>query len=304
MIATRDIIDTDDPLTMRDTSCVEFLKWSLPRLGLAWPGFRRVHRQVCKRVGRRLRELHLADSRAYRNYLESNSAEWEHLATFCRIPISRFFRDRAVFDCLAQKVLPALAESAAAQGATALGCWSAGCAAGEEPYSLNILWHCAVSAHFPTLSFNILATDVDEHQLKRARAGLYRGSSLREVPQEWSETAFQREGQLYRLRDSFRSGVTFECHDLLQSIPPGPFDVVLCRNVVFTYFSDDRRRALLPRLCGALKPGGALVIGIREHLPADIGDLIPWFPELGIFRTAGVLAFGRTALIPEVDAHQ
>jgi len=289
---------------MRDASCVEFLKWSLPQLGLAWPGFRRVHRQVCKRVGRRLRELHLADSRAYRDYLESNPAEWDHLAAFCRIPISRFFRDRAVFDCLAQKVLPALAETAVTQGATVLGCWSAGCAAGEEPYSLNILWHSAVSADFPTVSFNILATDVDEHQLERARAGLYRESSLREVPQQWRETAFQCEGQLCRLRESFRSGVTFERQDLLQSVPLGPFDVVLCRNVVFTYFSDDRRKALLPRLCAVLRPGGALVIGIREHLPADIGGLIPWFPELGIFRNAGVLAFGRTAPIPEVDAHQ
>ena len=124
------------------------------------------------------------------------------------------------------------------------------------------------------------------------------------MPQEWCETAFQREGQLYRLRDSFGRGVAFECQDLLQSMPRGPFDVVLCRNVVFTYFSDDRRRALLPRLCEVLKPGGALVIGIREHLPADIGGLIPWFPELGIFRSAGGPDFSRTAPIPEVDARR
>ena len=282
---------------MPDASCVEFLKWSLPQLGLAWPGFRRVHRQVCKRVGRRLRELHLADSEAYRDYLEGNPAEWDRLAAFCRIPISRFFRDRAVFDCLARKVLPALAETAVAHGATALECWSAGCASGEEPYSLNILWHCAVSAGFPALSFNILATDVDEHQLDRARAGLYRGSSLRELPQEWRETAFQHVGQLDGLRESFRTGVAFERQDLLQSMPPGPFDLVLCRNVVFTYFSDDRRRALLPRLCAVLRPGGALVIGIREHLPADIGGLIPWFPQLGIFRNPTAPALGGTAPI-------
>ena len=263
-----------------------------------------MHRQVCKRVGRRLRELHLADTESYRDYLAGNPAEWDRLAAFCRIPISRFFRDRAVFDCLAHNVLPALAETAVARGATALECWSAGCAAGEEPYSLNILWHCSVSAGFPALSFNILATDVDKHQLDRARAGLYRGSSLREMPQEWRATAFRHVGQLDGLRESFRTGVAFERQDLLQSMPSGPFDLILCRNVVFTYFSDDRRRALLPRLCAILRPGGALVIGIREHFPADNGRLIPWFPQLGIFRSPTTPALSGTAPIAEVDAHQ
>ena len=269
---------------MRDAGCVEFLQWALPQLGLAWSGFRRVHRQVCKRIGRRLRELHLPDSGAYRSFLERNPAEWDTLALFCRIPISRFFRDRAVFDRLEQDVLPSLAAQALTNRALALQCWSAGCAAGEEPYSLGILWRCGVSARFPSLSIEILATDVDEHQLDRARAGLYRSSSLREVPEPWRETAFDRTGQIYRLKDSFRSGVIFERRDLLQSVPAGPFDIVLCRNAVFTYFADERRREFLTRACTILRPGGAFVIGIREQLPQNMNDLAPWRPQLGIFR--------------------
>lgn len=269
---------------MHETSCVEFLKWALPQLGLAWSGYRRVHRQVCKRLGRRLRELHLPNSGAYHDYLECNPAEWDMLAAFCRIPISRFFRDRAVFDCLRQEVLPSLAAQALVNGATALQCWSAGCAAGEEPYSLSMLWRCGVSAGFPSLSIDILATDVDEHQLERARAGLYRGSSLREVPERWREAAFERLEQLYRIKGEFRTSVAFEGQDLLQSVPTGPFDIILCRNVAFTYFSEERRHEFLPRAYSILKPGGALVIGIRERLPVDMNDLIPWFPQLGIFR--------------------
>ena len=271
---------------MRDASCIEFLKWALPQVGLAWLGFRRVHRQVCKRVGKRLGELRLPDSGAYREYLERNSAEWARFASFCRIPISRFFRDRAVFDCLMREILPSLANLAITEGATVLRCWSAGCAAGEEPYSLSVLWICELSAKFPSLSVGILATDVDEHQLERARAGLYRGSSLREVPEPWRKIAFERRGQLCQLKAEFRGLVTFEQQDLFCSLPVGAFDLVLCRNAAFTYFSNERRVELLPRLCGALKPGGALVIGIHERLPTHTDGLVPWFPHLGIFRKA------------------
>ncbi len=283
---------------MREASCVDFLKWALPRAGLAWPGFRRVHRQVCKRVGKRLGELRLGDSEAYRDYLERHPDEWHRFEAFCRIPISRFFRDRAVFDCLGREILPALANKAIAEGATVLRCWSAGCAAGEEPYSLSILWICELSAKFPSIGFEILATDVDEHQLKRARTALYRGSSLREVPAPWRETAFERRGQLYELKDVFRASVTLEQQDLFQLNPVGAFDLILCRNVAFTYFSNERRLELLPRLCAELKPGGALVIGNREHLPANTDLLQPWFPQLGIFRKPIALAVQASQFTP------
>jgi chemotaxis protein methyltransferase CheR len=289
---------------MRDASCVEFLKWALPQLGLAWTGFRRVHRQVCKRIGQRLRELHLPDSEGYRAFLERDPTEWDTLASFCRIPISRFFRDRTVFERLEQDVFPSLAAQALADRADALRCWSAGCAAGEEPYSLNILWRCGVSARFPSLSLDILASDVDEHQLERARIGLYRGSSLREVPEPWRETAFERSGQLHRIKDAFRAGIVFERRDLLRSVPAGPFDIILCRNTAFTYFSDDRRREFLARACSNLRAGGALIIGIRERLPADVDEPAGWYPELGIFRRSAGQSTPAASPAGDVDPHQ
>ena len=113
---------------MRDSRCVEFLQWALPRLRMRWPGFRRVRRQVCKRIDGRLRELGLDNTAAYQEYLENNPAEWHVLDDFCRISISRFYRDRSVFDCLRDDVLPNLAARAAALGERQLRCWSAGCA--------------------------------------------------------------------------------------------------------------------------------------------------------------------------------
>ena len=98
---------------MRDTDCIAFLRGTLPAIGLEWRGFRRVHRQVCKRLGRRLAALGLADLQAYRVYLGADAAEWSRLDELCRISITRFYRDRAVFDALRERLLPALAQRAA-----------------------------------------------------------------------------------------------------------------------------------------------------------------------------------------------
>ncbi len=194
---------------MTESSCVEFLQWALPRLALAWPGFRRVRRQVCRRIGRRAQDLKLPDLFAYRAYLEAHREEWALLDSFCRIPISRLLRDRIVFDRLGTQVLPELAAAATARGERTLRFWSAGCASGEEPYSLKILWTLELASRFPNLSLAVIATDIDEGLLERARAARYRASSLRELPGAWVEKAFARSDGLFELRPEFRAGVEF-----------------------------------------------------------------------------------------------
>lgn len=153
---------------MQDRDCVEFLRWALPRLHLRWRGFRRVRRQVCRRLNRRLRELSLEDLEAYRSHLARHEAEWEVLDGLCRISISRFHRDRAVWDVLRDDVLPTLARVAQARRQPALMAWSAGCASGEEPYSLTAVWQLGVRHGFPGLALSVLATDSDPGLLARA----------------------------------------------------------------------------------------------------------------------------------------
>ena len=97
---------------MPDQACVAFLRLWLPRLDLRWAGYRRVHRTVCKRLRRRARELGLPDLAAYGAFVAANPDERRRLDAMCRIPISRFYRDRAVFDALAGDVLPGLARAA------------------------------------------------------------------------------------------------------------------------------------------------------------------------------------------------
>ena len=90
---------------MKHDDCVGFLQWALPRLRLRWPGFRRVRRQVCQRLGRRLRELGLGELQAYQLYLGNHPTEWQVLDGLCRITISRFYRDRTIFVALEREVL-------------------------------------------------------------------------------------------------------------------------------------------------------------------------------------------------------
>lgn len=259
---------------MKDADCVAFLQWVLPRLGLAWSGYRKVRRQVCKRIARRLRELGLADSRAYREHLESHPAEWQTLAGLCTVSISRFYRDRAVFDCLGKKVFPALA-----RGAPRLECWSAGCASGEEPYTL------AIQAGLGGIELRVLGTDVDARLIERARNGCYRAASLKELPAGWREQAFEQRGESFCVKPRFRGGVEFGVQDLLEQLPQRTFDLILCRNLAFTYFDAERARRSLERIASRLNPGGALVIGIHEKLPVDAG-FAAWPGCRAVYRLA------------------
>lgn len=271
---------------MTDSDCVEFLQWALPRLGLRWYGYRKVRRQVCRRVERRLRTLALPDVHAYRAYLSETPGEWRDLDRLCVITISRFYRDRGVFEYLGGTVLPALAERVAT-GRRPMKAWSAGCASGEEAYSLVLVWHYAVQSRFPDVTLSVLATDVDETMLRRASQARYGASSVRDIPDAWRKEAFGREGDGYRLRRAFRQPVTYVRHDVRDPVPDGPFDLVLCRNLAFTYFDADVQRDVAARLEACLRPGGALVIGSHESLPDESGALEPWEPGLPVYRRAG-----------------
>lgn len=269
---------------MNDAECVEFLQWALPRLRMRWAGFRKVRRQVCRRLDARLRDLGLSGVAAFRSYLETTPEEWEQLDALCHVTISRFYRDRAVFEFLERSVLPELAGQAAEQG-EAVEAWSVGCASGEEPYSLVLAWEFAVRPFSPAVALHVRATDADETMVRRARAGSYGKSSLRDLPESWRRSAFVHRGEGYYLRPRFRQPVTVERHDIRDPSTNGEYDLVLCRNLAFTYFDLPLQREVAERLALALRPGGALVIGSHEMLPEGAHALAPWCSRPGLYRT-------------------
>jgi chemotaxis protein methyltransferase CheR len=270
---------------MSDTECVAFLQWALPRIELRWSGFRKVRRQVCKRVKWRIRALGLDGFADYRSRLEQDPGEWYAFDECCRVTISRFGRDRGVFERLREGVLPDLARRAEREGRSLIRCWSAGCASGEEVYTLEIAWNLAVAPRFPSLDLAIIGTDVDETVLSRARVGTYERSSLKELPESVISQTLERRGDIYSVRALHRRGVTFLRQDLRRETPPAPFDLVLCRNLAFTYFAPDLQRKILARIAAALAPGGYLVVGAHEKLPDETSAFEPDAHSRQIFRS-------------------
>jgi chemotaxis protein methyltransferase CheR len=259
---------------MAGADCVAFLQWALPRLDLRWHGFRKVHGQVCKRLKRRMKELGLEGFAAYRERLNADPDEWTALDAMCHITISRFFRDSRIFEALSLRVLPEIA-AAAARERHQPRFWSAGCASGDEPYTLKIIWDLGVASAFPGVGCSIVATDVDSVMLERARKGCYPKGSLRELPEAFVMQGFDRVGSLYCVRPLHREGVSFLFQDLRSEAPDGPFDLILCRNVAFTYFEPELQREVLSRLVERLSVPGYLVIGAKERLPEELGCLVP-----------------------------
>ncbi len=275
-----------------NSECVALLQWALPRLGLRWPGYRKVRGQICKRIRRRMSALELCDAHAYRERLECEPSEWAVLERLCVVTISRFYRDKKVWETLGDEVLPAVAKRASAAGAAELRCWSIGCASGEEPHTLAIVWLLKLAHRYPDLRLRVLATDVDEKVLERAAAARYPAGSLRDLPADWLARAFEPVDGEFRLRDQFRSVVELRREDVRSSLPDERFELILCRNMAFTYFDACRQREVLDRIASRLSAHGVLVLGRHEQLPVST-QFEAWYPELGIhrlLRTDGSLA--------------
>jgi chemotaxis protein methyltransferase CheR len=278
---------------MNDGECVSFLRWALPRMGMRWRGFRKVRGQVCKRVTRRMKELGLPTLAEYRAFLETRPQEWTALDACCRITISRFFRDREVCRTIQRELLPALGRRAGREGRSALDLWSAGCGSGEEPYTLSLLWRmpadggAPAARAYPDLSLRILATDAGPEVLERGRTGVYPRGCLKELPSPWVPAAFQETGDGLRLRDRFREGVDFVLHDVRDPPPGGPFDLIACRNMVFTYFQEGLQGQVLEGLLGSLRPRGYLVLGSHEKLPPGSWPLRALGPSSPLFQRKG-----------------
>lgn len=216
-------------------------------------------------------------------YLNDHPQEWTLLDGLCTVSISRFYRDRAVFDYLGDTALPELAGRAATRDDPTVRCWSAGCASGEEPYTLSLMWGERVRMRYPLARLAVVATDIDPHLLDRARVACYSGSSLRELPQGWIEQAFVQHDEAYCLRGPWKACVEFRQQDIRIEQPPGPFDLVLCRNLAFTYFDEPLQRSVLERLAQQVPANGFLVVGRHESLPLA-APFVLCAPGLGIFR--------------------
>jgi len=273
---------------MKERECTEFLQRHLPRLRFRWAGFRKVHKQVCKRLYRNITELGFSDFSAYEVYLDDHPEEWQILDSMLQITISRFYRDRGVFDIVCSRVLPSLAKDILLRGGNEARCWTAGCCSGEETYTLQILWKlCVLPAIHKDLPLRIIATDINHDALKRAQEGYYSESSLKDLPKELTQQAFVQSGKFYAIKKTLRENIEFLEQDIRIQLPDGCFHVILCRNLVFTYFEDALQREILDRILEKLHRGGIFVIGIHESLPKGVTGIIQYESNPGIYIKSG-----------------
>jgi chemotaxis protein methyltransferase CheR len=273
---------------MRDgiNSCADFLKWALPELKMRPEGFRKVRKQVCKRLLRRMSELSLHDFGSYRSFLQDNPSEWKVADEMMRITISRFFRDKNTWEEVTGNLLPEMIRKA--DGKFPLRCWCAGIASGEEPYTLAILWRERLLPQFPNASLEILATDSDPNMLERARMACYNKGSFKEVPPGLVAGAFHREGRLWCLDKAYREMVKFSRQDIREEIPEGIFDLIFCRNIVAMYFNKELAVSIFKRISTLMRPGAYLILGNHEEFPLDeVREIREFDRGLNIYRKNG-----------------
>lgn len=210
---------------------------------------------IRRRIQNRMISAGVPSLRAYLDMLRRNVEETPELIARVTIKVSRFYRNAQVFERLATEAMPRLAALD-----RPIRIWCAGCACGEEAWTLAMLMAEAA------VEGSVLATDIDRAALARAEAGRYDAALLQELPAALRERYLEPcAGGEWQVSESLRSHVHFGHHDLTAPILPGwgSFDVVSCRNVLI-YLCKDLQRQVLRRLTAALSPGGFLLLGETE----------------------------------------
>lgn len=218
---------------------------------------------LVRRIAVRMRARGEDTFAAYAALLDRDPGEYDRLIDTLTINVTKFFRNAEVWSALDATVLPLLFGG----GAGARRIWSAGCASGEEPYSVSILlreWARREAREDELRRFDVLGTDIDRGSLQLARAAEYPEAALVETPPELVHRWFHPGGR-WRLREEARQGVRFEHRDLISSPPPAAQHLILCRNVII-YFDRETQEELFLRFHDALVPGGLLVLGKVETL--------------------------------------
>lgn len=172
------------------------------------------------------------------------------------INVSEFYRNGKRWEVLEKKLLPKLLEKN-----SRLKIWSAACSTGEEPYTIAMI----MSKFMPLNQVQILATDLDENVIERAKMGLYPERSLNEVPEDMKRKYFIQDGSFYKVAEEIKKTVTFKKQNLLADHFGGPFDLIVCRNVLI-YFTEEAKDLLYKKFSGALKQDGIFFVGSTEQI--------------------------------------
>jgi len=224
---------------------------------------------VVRRIRRRVSLRQLPGLESYVELLRTDERELSALGHDLLIGVTRFFRDPAVWESLEHRVFPRLAEDSTAE--SGLRAWVAGCATGEEAYSVAMLLLDAVAGRSPPISVKVFATDVHAQALERAGQGIYDAEAIANVDERRRRQYFiARSDGRFQVAPPLRHAVVFARHDLLKDAPFTQLDFVSCRNLLI-YFRPAAQKHALSLLPYGLRLGGAMLLGPSEA-PGDIAS--------------------------------
>jgi chemotaxis methyl-accepting protein methylase len=221
-------------------------------------------------MGRRWAMTGGMNEEAYCEYLAASQAEAEAYYRSLRVGYSEFFREPITFALLEHQVIPALIAEKRESEKSELRVWSAGCAAGQEVWSVAILLDALCGEGQAMLPHRIFATDVSEPDLACAQDGIYNAAAVGNIRLKHLQACFSHHADTYAIVSRLRARVHFSVYDLLDEHTASPeeslygdFDLILCCNLLF-YYRPEIRQRIIDKICRALAPGGYFVTGETE----------------------------------------
>ena len=238
--------------------------------GFDLSGYKRT--TLSRRVNKRIQTVGIEHYDEYMDYLEVHPEEFEQLFNTILINVTGFFRDPKGWEFINTVAIPRIIDNKKA--GYPIRVWSAGCASGEEAYSITMM----LAEHLGMNEFKkrvkVYATDLDEEALAKARLAVYSESEVKDVPPELLEKYFERNGGRYTFNKELRRSVIFGRHDLLQDAPISRIDLLLCRNILM-YFNSEAQSRILGRLNYALNEDGYMFLGKAEMLLTHLNLFTP-----------------------------
>jgi two-component system CheB/CheR fusion protein len=218
---------------------------------------------IIRRINKRLNENQLNTYEEYLEFLKKHPEEYGRLFDTLLINVTEFFRDQPAWDALRAEVIPRLLDSKVK--GDSIRVWSAGCASGEEAYSITIMLLEQLGDSSGDYEIRVYGTDIDESALNEARKGVFTAHQMNNLSKERIEKYFTREDDSYKIKRNVRQLVAFGRLDLITDSPISRLDLIICRNVLI-YFKLDLQNRIISKFHYALDRNGYVFFGKSESI--------------------------------------
>lgn len=215
-------------------------------------------RQMKRRIDTLIERKGIRGYDQYIIYLKRDAAGLAEFVNYLTINVSEFYRNPNLWDTLEKDIFPELISNFGSE----LKIWSAACSTGDEPYSLVML----LARKLPLNKIKILATDIDDQVLTKAKLGIYTPNSINSLPLEFRNKYFQKvNDREYRISEEIKACVEFKKHNLLKDPYPKGMHLIVCRNVMI-YFTEEAKDDIYRKFNQSLVKDGCLFVGNSEQV--------------------------------------